>query len=207
MIEPDLKLILAGDSEVWDVAYPWLYPTAYAVARNKLINPPAADYPTDVEDVAIESITRLIQRVPKLDPPPGNVTELKSLLARFTDNKASDFLKKKRAQKRPTEKPFTIDEETGQTIEPPDETDTIGKLSERDMVRLIGELAKQLKPIEMEVFEDFHTLGLKHREIAEKRGIPIGSVGVHIKNALEKLRKMLRKLGELSFLKKLIIKT
>jgi RNA polymerase sigma factor (sigma-70 family) len=195
MIEPDLKLILAGDSEVWDVAYPWLYPTAYAVARNKLINPPAADYPADVDEVASESIARLAQRVPELDPPPGKVTELKSLLARITDNKASDFLKKKRAQKRPTEKPFTIDEETGQTIEPPDKTDTIGKLSERDMVRLIGELAKQLKPIEMDVYEDFLKLGLKHREISEKRGIPIGSVGVHIKNIHEKLRKMLRKLG------------
>ena len=195
MSEPDLKLILAGDSSVWDDAFPWLYPTARAVARNKLINPPAADYPADVEDVAIESITRLVRRVPKLDPPLGKVTELKDLLARITDNKASDFLKKKRAQKRPTEEPFPIDEETGEPIEPVDTKPGLS-INERDMVRLIHELAEQLKPIEMEVFEDFHKLGLKHREIAEKRGIPIGSVGVHIKKALEKLRKMRRKLGE-----------
>lgn len=196
MIEPDLELILAGDSGVWDDAFPWLYPAAYAVARNKLINPPAADYPADVDEVAIESITRLVQRVPELDPPPGKVAELKALLARITDNKASDFLKKKRAQKRPTEEPFTIDEETGQIIEPADTTDTFKKLSERDMVRLIHELAEQLKSIEMQVFKDFHTRGLKHREISEKQGIPIGSVGVHLKNALKKLRKMLRKLEE-----------
>jgi RNA polymerase sigma factor (sigma-70 family) len=187
---------LAGDSGVWDDAFPWLYPTAYAVARNKLINPPAADYPADVGDVAIESITRLAQRVPELDPPPGKVTELKALLARITDNKASDFLRRRRAQMRPTEEPFTIDEETGQTIEPPDKTDTFKDLSERDMVRLIDQLAEQLKPIEMDVYEDFHKLGLKHREISEKRGIPIGSVGVHLKNALQKLRKMLRNRGE-----------
>ena len=194
MIEPDLKLILAGDSEVWDEAFPWFYPTAYAVARNKLTNPPSG-YPADVEDVAIESITRLINRVPKLDPPPVKVAELKALLSRITDQKASDFLKKKRAQKRPQEEPFHTDEETGVTIEPPDSKSGLS-LSERDMVRLIHELAEQLKPIEMEVFEDFHELGLKHREISEKRGIPIGSVGVHLKNALEKLRKMLRKLGD-----------
>jgi len=194
-----LKLILAGDLEAWDEAYPRLFPTARAVARNKLINPPAADYPADVEDVASESIYILIKRVskkdPPLDPPPVEVDDLKPLLSRITDNHSSDFLKKKRALKRPTEGPFTIDDDTGELIEPGDPRDTIEKLLERDDVRLIGELAKQLKPIEMDVYEDFLKLGLKHREISEKRGIPIGSVGVHIKNIHEKLRKMLRKLG------------
>ncbi len=195
MSEPDLQRILEGDLGVWDEAYPWFYPTAYAVARNKLINPPA-DYPADVEDVAIESITRLVHRVPKLSPPPAKVGELMALLARITDNKASDFLKKKRAQKRPDEESFPEDEETGETIEPPDQNNLALRLSERDMGRLIGELAEQLKPIEMEVYEDFHKLGLKHREISEKRGIPMGSVGVHLMKMHEKMRKMLRKLGE-----------
>ena len=191
MSEPDLELILVGDTDVWNDAYPWFYPTAYAVARYKL-----TEYPADVEDVAIESITRLIQRVPDIDPPPIKVGELKALLARITDNKASDFLKKKRAQKRPKEDPFPTDEETGVTIEPPDQNSLAQRLTERDMVRLIHELAEQLKPIELDVYEDLHKLGLKHREISEKRGIPMGSVGVHLMKIHEKLRKMLRKLGE-----------
>jgi len=194
MSEPDLNRILKGDVDTWNEAYPWFYPTAYAVARNKLTNPPA-DYPADVEDVAVESITQLIKRAPELKPPPAKIRELKALLARITANYASDFLKKKMAQKRPDEVPFEVDEETDVTIEPPDPNPSPDS-SKRDMLGLIDELADQLDPIEMEIYEDFHKLGLKYREISEKRGIPIGSVGVLLMKIHEKLRKMLRKLGE-----------
>jgi RNA polymerase sigma factor (sigma-70 family) len=185
--------LIAGDGDEWGRAYLWLWPTAHAIAHKKL----SLKYPANVEDVAIESITKLIQRVPVLEPPPTKVVELKALLSRITDNKAHDFIRQRSAQKRPIEEPFGEDEETGWTIEPPDEWgDLAKKLSGRSIVTLIGELAEQLKPIELEVYKCRYELNLKLREISQKLGIPIGSVGVHMSKIHEKLRKELRKLGE-----------
>jgi hypothetical protein len=53
MDPPDLDLLRAGDEGSWDAAFKWLWPTAFAVAKNKLYY----RWPNEVEDRAGSSLT------------------------------------------------------------------------------------------------------------------------------------------------------
>ena len=184
MEAPDLQLLKSGNQAEWDGAYQWLWPTAFAVAKNKLFK-----YPAEVEDVAIASICKIIKHVDKVQ----RVEELKALLAKITHDECVGVIRKNLAQKHGGGKVESLDEileEAGDQIAGSSESvDFAG----RDMVRLIMGLAEQLKPKERLVFEEFHINGLSYEEISSKHDIPIGTVGVYLQRALETLRKLLKK--------------
>ena len=58
-IEPDILLLRKRDSDEWDIAFKWLWPTAYAVSRNVL----SSKLPNQIEDNAIEAIEAVIEKV------------------------------------------------------------------------------------------------------------------------------------------------
>jgi hypothetical protein len=58
---PDLKALRLGDADAWDQAFRWLWPAAFAVAQLKL----EPFLPADIEDVAIESLEELVEKVKK----------------------------------------------------------------------------------------------------------------------------------------------
>jgi hypothetical protein len=56
---PDLGALKGGDPDAWDEAFNWLWPTVFAVAKLKL----QPYFPNQIEDVAIESIEQLVEKV------------------------------------------------------------------------------------------------------------------------------------------------
>jgi len=190
MEAPNLDLLTAGDEDTWDRAFQWLWPTAYAVARNKLFKSP-----DEVQDIAIESITKLIRHVSKV----GRVEELKAILAKITHDECVGYIRRHEALKRGEGNVQSLDqllEETGDHFAGSSVSEDFGN---RDLIQLIMDLAEQLKPKEKLVFEEFHLNGLNYEDISNKHGIPQGSIGVYLKRAIETLRGLLAGKGE-SFL-------
>ena len=184
---PDLKRLQDGDSYEWDKAFNWLWPTAFAVAKNKLYKSP-----DEVEDIAVQSITKLIKQVPKV----RKVEELKPILAKITHDECVDFIRKRVAKKRGESNVLSLDElleDVGDLIpvaSVPDDSNN------PDLIQLIKDLTEELNPKERLVFMEFQANGLSYEEISQKHDIPKNSVGVYLKRAYEKLRKLLGGLGE-----------
>jgi hypothetical protein len=70
---PDLRALQQGDAAAWDMAFPWLWPAAFGAAQVTL----QPYLPAEVEDVAIESLEALVEKVRELK----SVEELKPLVA------------------------------------------------------------------------------------------------------------------------------
>ena len=66
---PDLQALQYGDTASWDMAFPWLWPAAFGAAQVTL----QPYLPAEVEDVAIESLEALVEKVRELK----SVEELK----------------------------------------------------------------------------------------------------------------------------------
>ena len=187
MVEPDLELLKAGNKAAWDSAFDWLWPTAIAVAKGKLFEGSGA-----VEDIAIESIEKLIKHVPNVK----QIQELKALLAKITHDECVTFIRKNQAKKRGEGKTLSLEEMIENVGEMVLGRDLSGNLENRDLIRLIMGLLIHMKPKERMVFKAFHTYGLNYEDISRKHRIPVGSVGVYLKRAHEALHKLLGGLGE-----------
>ena len=185
---PDLVKLKDGDEDEWDAFYNFVWPVGFAVAKKMLYY----RWPDEVEDIAIASITKLIRHVPKV----RKLGELKALLAKITHDECVGFIRKNLAEKHGGGNVISLDE----IIEAIGDQFAGSSGSEdvvnHDLIRLIMKLTDQLKPKERLVFEEFHINGLSYEEISNKHDIKIGSVGVYLKRALEKLRKLLREKGE-----------
>ncbi len=53
-----------------------------------------------------------------------------------------------------------------------------------------GATLAELKPPLGEILSDFFLHGLRYEEIARKRGVAVGSVGVYLKRGLEAMRRI-----------------
>ena len=92
MNPPDLKSLQQGDSAAWDEAFRWLWPTVFAVARLKL----QPFFPNEVEDVAIEALEELVEKVRVIKA----AEELKALAASIAHHRAVSLLRERFAKKR-----------------------------------------------------------------------------------------------------------
>ena len=158
-----------------------------AVAKNKLYKSP-----DEVEDIAIQSITKLIKQVPKV----RKVEELKRILAKITHDESVDYIRKQNTKKKGEGNVDSLDELlqeigdhfTGGSV--PDDFEN------PDLIQLIEDLSEELNPKERLVFMEFQINGFSYEEISQKHDIPKNSVGVYLKRAYEKLRKLLGDIGE-----------
>ena len=182
---PDLQALQRGDAAAWDMAFPWLWPAAFGAAQVTL----QPYLPAEVEDVAIESLEALVEKVREL----RSVEELKPLVASIAHNRAVSRLRewftKTRGEGR-TESLEAVQEAAG--VECPDPLANsppaaleLKELAER-LRRTIGELRPPIDAIMIDRFMN----DLSYEEIARKRGIPISSVGVYLKRGLEALRRI-----------------
>src|SRR5207237_8158772 len=89
---PDLGALKTGDPSAWDEAFAWLWPAVFAVAKLKL----QPYLPNEVEDVAIESIEQLVEKVPEVK----SVEELKPLAASIAHHRAVSLLRERFVKKR-----------------------------------------------------------------------------------------------------------
>jgi DNA-directed RNA polymerase specialized sigma24 family protein len=89
---PVITALQRGDADAWDEAFGWLWPTAFAVAQLRL----QPYLPEDIEDVAIETLEELVEKVREVKA----VEELKPLTASIAHNRAVSRLRERFAAKR-----------------------------------------------------------------------------------------------------------
>ena len=185
MNPPDLKSLQQGDSASWDEAFRWLWPTVFAVARLKL----QLYFPNEVEDVAIEALEELVEKVRVIKA----AEELKPLAASIAHHRAVSLLRERFAKKRGEGKTESLDAPTddGETKpEPASGNSPLADLEQRELAERIGKSLAELKPPLGEILLDFFLHGLRYEEIANKRGVAVGSVGVYLKRGLEAMRRI-----------------
>lgn len=187
MNTPDLKTLQRWDPvtcpNAWDDAFDWLWPTAYAVVKLKI----GRYYPEDVEDVAIQALEALVEKVSTLKA----IEELKRLTAGIAHNLAVSLLRERFAQKRGSGKIDSLDtndDEINRHLQVASLGSPLDELHEKDLAKLLTESQEDLKPEIRDVLDDFFISKLTYEGISQKRGIPIGTVGVKLKRGLEAIR-------------------
>jgi RNA polymerase sigma factor (sigma-70 family) len=182
---PDLGALKAGDATAWDEAFAWLWPAVFTVAKLKL----QPYLPNEVEDVAIESIEQLIAKVPGVK----SVEELKPLAASIAHHRAVSLLRERFAKKRGEGKTESLDAQADGgviQIEPTQGCSPLDDLEQMELSQRLGKSLAELKPPMGEILSDFFLHGLRYEEIANKRGVAVGSVGVYLKRGLEAMRRI-----------------
>ena len=107
---PDLCALKTGDANAWDEAFNWVWPAVFAVAKLKL----QPYFPNEVEDVAIESMEHLVEKVPDVK----SVEELKPLAASIAHHRAVSLLRERFAKKRGEGKTESLDAQPDEGANP-----------------------------------------------------------------------------------------
>ena len=182
---PDLCALKTGDASAWDEAFNWVWPAVFAVAKLKL----QPYFPNEVEDVAIESIEQLVEKVPEVK----SVEELKPLAASIAHHRAVSLLRERFAKKRGEGKTDSLDAQAdgGVNQNEPTTTDSpLADLEQKELAQRLGKSLTELKPPIGDILSDFFLHGLRYEEIARRRGVAVGSVGVYLKRGLEAMRRI-----------------
>src|ERR1017187_7715485 len=173
------------------MAFPWLWPAAFGAAQVTL----QPFLPAEVEDVAIESLEALVEKVRELK----SVEELKPLVASIAHHRAVSLLRERFAKKRgqgKTESLEAVQKEAVMGCPDPTADSPLAALDQKEVAECLSRTLSELKPPQGAVLTDFFLDGLSYEGIARKRGIPIGSVGVYLKRGLEALRRIWGQCGE-----------
>ena len=182
---PDLGALKTGDANAWDEAFNWVWPAVFAVAKLKL----QPYFPNEVEDVAIESIEQLVEKVPEVK----SVEELKPLAASIAHHRAVSLLRERFAKKRGEGKTDSLDAQPDEGVsqdEPTTSDSPLADLEQKELAQRLGKSLAELKPPMGDILSDFFLHGLRYEEIARKRGVAVGSVGVYLKRGLEAMRRI-----------------
>ncbi|WP_298629527.1 RNA polymerase sigma factor [uncultured Thermus sp.] len=173
-----LLRMVRGEEEALEALYNALAPWVFALIRRILNNPEIA------KEVLQDTFLRVYQQAWRYDPMRGKPTTFVFAIAR---NLA---LTRLREEGRQPLKDLNLDphdpegdRETAWEVQPQDR---------EDKVRLTQAL-EGLSPPERVLLEEAFYLGLTHRELAERHGLPLGTVKARIRRALLKLKE---KLGE-----------
>lgn len=182
---PDLVALKTGDASAWDEVFAWLWPGVFAVAKLKL----QPYLPNEVEDVAIESIEQVVEKVQGVK----SVEELRPLAASIAHHRAVSLLRERFAKKRGEGKTDSLDARSEGGVrqnEPASSHLPLDDLEQAELAQRLGKVLAELKPPMGEILSDFFLHGLRYEEIANKRGVAIGSVGVYLKRGLESMRRI-----------------
>jgi len=182
---PELSALKTGDASAWDDAFSWLWPTVFTVAKLKL----QPYLPNEVEDVAIESIEQLVAKMPGVK----SVEELKPLVASIAHHRAVSLLRERFAKKRGEGKTGSLDaqpDEGANPHEPALSDSPLADLEQKELAQRLSKSLAELKKPMGDILSDFFLNGLRYEEIAKKRGVAVGSVGVYLKRGLEAMRRI-----------------
>jgi RNA polymerase sigma factor (sigma-70 family) len=122
-----------------------------------------------------------------------SVEELKPLAASIAHHRAVSLLRERFAQKRGAGKTESLDvpvDDGEAKHEPALEDSPLDSLAEKELAARLQKSLAELKPPQGEILSDFFLHGLRYEEIARKRGVAVGSVGVYLKRGLEAIRKI-----------------
>lgn len=164
------------DPKAWDRQDVWqkLWGSAVMKASRRLNRVS----PGQVEDIAIESITKMIEELPHY-PKIRTFGELRAFTTVVADRLALSHLRSLRT------------DEVAFTEEVEDVMTPAARLQIKNFIQVVISFLAKLKPEKRNLLYDFHLHGLRHKEIAAKYHKPIGNVGSDIKRALEEARECL----------------
>jgi RNA polymerase sigma factor (sigma-70 family) len=184
---PHLQELKNGDERAWTEAFQTLWRFAYHAA----LNPQAALTPDEAEDVAIDSLAKLIPRI-------GTVTteeQLKALLVTIAHRQAISLARRKSAAKRP-EIAVHLDAlpDGGRDAvldrvlpnNPFDETEAAGLLT------LLHEALAGVDTVTRQLLAGHHMEGFTFRELSQKFSLPPGTVSVKLARGLQRIRQSLK---------------
>jgi DNA-directed RNA polymerase specialized sigma24 family protein len=152
---PDIQALQCGDAAAWDMAFPWLWPAAFGAAQVTL----QPYLPAEVEDVAIESLEALVEKVRELK----SVEELKPLVASIAHHQAVSLLRERFAKKRGEGRTGSLEAGQGAAVmDCPDPTanSPLASLEEKELAECLSRTLSQLKPPQGAVLKDFFLDGL-----------------------------------------------
>jgi RNA polymerase sigma factor (sigma-70 family) len=181
-----LEQLASGDPETWNEAFRCLYPVAFEAARTRL----GDGLSGDCEDIAMETLSDILEKGVQIN----SEKELKPLTAAIARNKATDHLRRHLAEKRGGNKAQSLEEMVEANAgEPPDLPygDFVDGLAMQELRDLLADLSAEVKKEYRVVLRDHFFDQLSYNEIAEKRKISVGSVGVYVQRGLTSLRNVI----------------
>jgi RNA polymerase sigma factor (sigma-70 family) len=181
-----LEQLASGDPETWNEAFRCLYPVAFEAARTRL----GDGLNGECEDVAMETLAEILKKGVQVN----SEQELKPLTAAIARNKATDRLRRHLAEKRGGNKVQSLEElveaNAGELPDVP-HTEFVDQLAIQELRDLLAELSAEVKKEYRVVLRDHFLDQLSYNEIAVKRKISVGSVGVYIQRGLTNLRNVI----------------
>ena len=178
-----LEELASGVPETWNEAFRCLYPVAFEAARTRL----GDSFIGDCEDVAMETLSDILEKGIQIN----SEAELKPLIAAIARNKATDRLRKYLAEKRGGNKVQSLEEMIEANAgEPPGlpHAEFVDDLAVQELRELLTDLSAEVKKEYRVILRDHFFDQLSYNEIAAKRKISVGSVGVYLQRGLTNLR-------------------
>jgi len=174
-----------GDEVSWTQAFRELYPPVFHAARH----PVAGLSPTEAEDVAIETLRELVDKVTQVE----NWEELRALAVTMAARAAVSAKRKSSAQKRGGGQLVSMEDlqaKTNGLFEPAATLMESLNVSElKELSTLLQSAMNELEPEIADLICDFLMEKIPYKILAEKYEIPLGTVGVQISRGLKKIRK------------------
>ena len=175
-----------GEQSAWTLAYPVFWGVALSAAGRAHPNLT----PEDCEDVAIKSITALMDMIAGIQ----EERELRPLLATIAHHQAISLARKKLGLKRGGDNVQSLDavlEEHGDGAMVDGELDPAWLLQQAQLATLLRTALDQVKEQHRKILADRYFEGLDYRELAAKHQLSENSIGVYLKRGLEELRQIL----------------
>ena len=119
--------------------------------------------------------------------------ELKPLAASIAHNRAVSLLRERFAKKRGEGKTASLDAQSDEGISQDELTSSDSPLAnseQKELAQRLGKSLAELKPPMGDILSDFFLHGMRYEEIAKRRGVAVGSVGVYLKRGLEAMRRI-----------------
>jgi RNA polymerase sigma factor (sigma-70 family) len=182
---PELQSLQDGDAAAWNMAFSWLWPAAFGSAQITL----QPHLPSDAEDVAVEAVEELIEKVRGLK----SVEELKPLVASIAHHRAVSRLRQHFSVKHGSGKIESLnggEQETGNAPEAAELDSPLASLEQKELAETLRGVLAELKPPQGDIVADFFLHGLNYGEIAKKHQVALGTVGVYLKRGLETMRRI-----------------
>ena len=188
----DLKRLRGDDQETWRETFEKLFPVGYRVGRREGLSEADAK---EVAQVALIEIAKpgFLEKI-------ETCQDLENIFKAIAWRRSVDLYRRKKTSKRGSGRVDSLDamveEGRGDLVEylfAGDFREQVEIAELMDFLRQVVE--KDLNGKERGILFDRYTLGLMIREIAEKRGVAKGSVGVMLDRITKKVIKGLRERG------------
>lgn len=186
-----LDQLKTGDRIAWDRAFKYFY----GVILNTISGSTGTLISMeDIEDIAIQAITRITENYLDVE---NSIDSLKRLVVTTAQNLLKDLVRNRKAEKRGAGMVDSIEDNPSAMNAASDSLSPDQVVARTEEAFIIRQAMSQVSEKYRVIAEDFYFLGLTQQEIADKRGLKIGSIGVYLKRALEVLKPILGKSGRL----------